>query len=189
MPPDPQSVASTILICVSIVGILGVGWALYTGPLGAIWVPASIRVIRKALALAGLRPGQVLVDLGSGDGRVLIVGARTYGARARGCEIDPLRRLLSAWLARLVLGDGARDVDVGASRISACRLDDADVVFVHLSRGATREISGSLGALPAGARVVSLNFPIAHWRPVLHDRQDRIFVYQVGVSTVPPRIA
>ena len=45
------------------------------------------------LEMAGVRPGEVVYDLGSGDGRVIIEAARSFGARAVGIEIDPIRYL------------------------------------------------------------------------------------------------
>ena len=57
---------------------------------GQPWVPASENRIHRALEMAELKPGEVLYDLGSGDGRVLIAAARDFGARAVGVELSPL---------------------------------------------------------------------------------------------------
>ena len=62
---------------------------------GAPWVPTSRRLVSKALAMAELKPGELVYDLGSGDGRIVITATRDFGARAVGIEIDPFRVLYS----------------------------------------------------------------------------------------------
>ena len=72
---------------------------------GIPWVPSNDIRIRLALELASLQPGETLVDLGCGDGRVLIAAARDFGAHAIGIEISALHclvarlRVRAAWLA------------------------------------------------------------------------------------------
>ncbi|MCC6064995.1 MAG: class I SAM-dependent methyltransferase, partial [Thermofilum sp.] len=54
------------------------------------FLPSPESVIVKALDMARLQPGELLVDLGCGDGRVLVVAAKRYGAYAVGVELNPL---------------------------------------------------------------------------------------------------
>ncbi|MES0341538.1 MAG: hypothetical protein ABUK08_04405 [Candidatus Humimicrobiaceae bacterium] len=63
----------------------------YTQKFGAPWVPTPYKIIKKMLKLAEVKPGDIVYDLGSGDGRVIIEAARSFGAKAVGIEIDPLR--------------------------------------------------------------------------------------------------
>ncbi len=58
-------------------------WAAFTG---APFLPTQKRVIRKALKLARLKPGEKLYDLGSGTGKVLIIAEKEFGAEAKGIE-------------------------------------------------------------------------------------------------------
>ncbi|HKI20596.1 MAG TPA: class I SAM-dependent methyltransferase, partial [Isosphaeraceae bacterium] len=53
------------------------------------FVPTSTDVVDAMLDLAGIKPGDVLVDLGSGDGRIVIAAAKRFGIHATGVEIDP----------------------------------------------------------------------------------------------------
>ena len=71
---------------------------------GALWVPTSVRMVHKMPKIAEVGPGDLVYDLGCGDGRVLITAARRYGARAVGFEIDPLRYL---WCQLLIRDPGA----------------------------------------------------------------------------------
>ena len=58
---------------------------------GAPWVPTSRALVHNMLTIAEVEPGDVVYDLGCGDGRVIITAARRFGAQAVGIEIDPLR--------------------------------------------------------------------------------------------------
>lgn len=58
---------------------------------GGAWSPTRTRVVRKMLTLAAVQPGDLVIDLGAGDGRFIIHAAKAFGARAVGVEIDPLR--------------------------------------------------------------------------------------------------
>lgn len=55
------------------------------------YVPTPKQIVRQMLQLAQLRRGEILFDLGAGDGRIMIEAARKFGARAVGIEIDPVR--------------------------------------------------------------------------------------------------
>jgi hypothetical protein len=62
----------------------------YTGPkIDVIWVPSDVVVVRKMLQMAGVGPADIVYDLGSGDGRIVIMAAREFGARGVGVDIDP----------------------------------------------------------------------------------------------------
>ena len=63
----------------------------YTMMFGAPWVPTPYRTIRRMLKLAKVKPGDMVYDLGCGDGRIIIEAARSFGAKAKGIEIDPSR--------------------------------------------------------------------------------------------------
>ena len=52
------------------------------------FVPTAIEVVDRMLELAGVKPGDVVYDLGSGDGRIIIRAAKKYGARGVGIEMD-----------------------------------------------------------------------------------------------------
>ena len=56
---------------------------------GAPWVPTPYKTVHMMLKMAGVSPGEVVYDLGSGDGRVIIEAVSSFGARAVGIEIDP----------------------------------------------------------------------------------------------------
>lgn len=128
------------------------------------WVPSSTRVVREGLQLAGLAPGETLYDLGCGDGRIVTVAARDFGARAVGVELSRalilvchLRRLRPANRgARFVRGD-----------LFATDVRDADVVYLYGVPGALRDrLLGMLDAqLRPGTRVMAYSYALGGRTP------------------------
>ncbi len=169
-----------ILIAV-LLGILAVAIVstMWTAARGAPWAPTPWAVVRKMLRMAGTQPGEVVFDLGSGDGRVLVVAARRFRARAIGIEIDPLRYL---WTQLFISVLGVRaQVRVIRGDLFAQDLCQADVVTVYLRQDTNRRLITKLrGELRPGARVVSYSFTFDGWTPIAVDERSQIFVYRAG---------
>ena len=120
------------------------------------------------LELADLRPGEVLFDLGAGDGRTVIMAAKTFGARAVGVELreDLAKKAMSA-----INENGVADrVTLVNGDMFKLDLSAADVVFLYLTTSANEKIKLKLEAqLKNGVRVVSHDYEIVGWRPVKVD--------------------
>ena len=82
-------------------------WFLVPALYGLPPVPTKPERIRKALQLAALKHDEMLYDLGAGDGRVLFMAAREFGAKAVGIEAGPIQCAL-IWLRTLAIGLGDR---------------------------------------------------------------------------------
>jgi SAM-dependent methyltransferase len=146
---------------------------------GAPWAPTSLATIDQMLCLASVRSGETVVDLGAGDGRIVIRAARRFGAQAIGVEIDPLRCLAAnAIIWALGLRKRAR---VAHGNIFGFDLRQADVVTLYLLQGTNQRIKVRLEEqLRPGARVVSHVFTLSGWTPVVIDEARRLFVYEMG---------
>jgi hypothetical protein len=126
------------------------------------WVPTPPALVEKMLDMARLAPQDLLVDLGSGDG-VLVIAAARRGARARGIEYDP----------RLVEFSKRRAVAEGVSgRTSFVRGDvfktsfsDATVVTTFLLPSMNLRLQSTFLALKPGTRIVANTFGIGQWTP------------------------
>ncbi len=128
------------------------------------YVPTPQAVVERMLELAQVKPGDTVVDLGSGDGRIMITAARKYGARGFGVELDP----------RLVRrsNDEARRVGV-ADRVKFLQQDlfktdfhEADVLTLYLLPDVNMALRPRiLGELKPGTRVVSHDYDMGGWRP------------------------
>lgn len=144
---------------------------LYRGPF---FVPTRRKDVSRIIALLGVQPGERIVDLGSGDGRLLIAIAQA-GAEAHGFEHNPFL--------------------VWRSRRNAKRLGLEDKIFVHQNNFWTVDVSRfdavTVYGIPyimqrlekklrtelkSGARVVSYSFPFPHWEPV--KKEKRVYLYR-----------
>jgi SAM-dependent methyltransferase len=119
-----------------------------------------------------------LYDLGSGDGRVLIIAAREFGAQAVGIEIGPVQRAFS-WLK--VLSNGMRDrVRIEAGNFYEADLHAADVVFVYATSREVRKLAAHLEKqMKPGSRLVSISADFPEWEPSAFDERELIFVYEM----------
>jgi SAM-dependent methyltransferase len=116
------------------------------------------------LQLAKVGPGDVVYDLGSGDGRILVIAAQRYGARGVGIEIDPRLVELSREVARE--SEVADKVTFIEGDLYAADISAATVVTLYLSDSINLDLEPKLRReLRPGTRVVSHRFPIGRWAP------------------------
>ena len=120
-------------------------------------------VVQRMLELAGTRPADLVVDLGSGDGRIVIAAAKQFGARGLGIELDGGLVQKSR--------DNARQAGV-AERVSfvqgdvlAADLSPATVVTVYLLPGLINRLQPRFLELRPGTRIVSHAFRMTGWAP------------------------
>jgi hypothetical protein len=129
----------------------------------SIWVPTPERMIRRMLQLADVTPKDVVIDLGSGDGRIPIYAAKHFGARAIGVELE-------ANLVALSVRDAAAQ---GVSHLARfvqqdlfeADLSQANVIALYISPPVMARLKPRLLALRAGTRVVSHQFTLEDWEP------------------------
>lgn len=116
------------------------------------------------LRLAELKPGEVLFDLGAGDGRTVIMAAKTFGARGVGVELrEDLAKKAMSTIQENQLGDRVTIVN---GDLFGVNLTSADVVFLYLTTSANEKIRPKLEQeLKKGVRVVSHDYEIIGWRP------------------------
>jgi predicted RNA methylase len=132
------------------------------------FVPSPVVVVQHMLKLADLRAGEVLFDLGAGDGRTVIMAAKAFGARAVGVE---LREDLAKKALSTIHSDGLADrVTIVNGDMFTVNLASADVVFLYLTTSANEKIKPKLETeLKKGVRVVSHDYEIVGWKPVQVD--------------------
>ena len=153
-------------------------WIIVPALYGVPWVPTRERRIRKALQLAELQPGETLYDLGAGDGRVLVMAAKEFGARAVGIEIGSVQCVLG-WL-RIWFSGSRHKARIRCGDFYKADVQAADVAFVYLTSTQTARLAKKLEQeLHPGARVVSIAADFPDWQPNLVDRELLIFVYQI----------
>jgi SAM-dependent methyltransferase len=152
---------------------------LVPGLLGAPWFPTKNNTVRKMLSMAEINPNDVVYDLGSGDGRIILMAAKEFHARSIGIEVNPLWVFWTRWrICRLNLED---HMDVVWKDFFREDLGDADVVTLYLSQLTNDSLQRKLEKeLKPGARVISNTFTFDGWRPINADNQAKIHVYEIG---------
>jgi 23S rRNA G2445 N2-methylase RlmL len=148
-----------------------------------IYVPTPYDVVDEMLRLAGVKKGDVLFDLGSGDGRIPIAAAKKFGIRATGIDIDPA-------LVRQA-EDNARNAGVGGlvqfrqEDLFKADFRDATVVTLYLQPHLNLKLRPRLWAeLKPGTRVVSHQFDMGDWPPEKKVERNGHSIY---VWTIAPR--
>ena len=129
----------------------------------SVWEPTPDSAVERMLALADLQPGETLLDLGSGDGRIVVEAARR-GARAVGYEIDDeLIAQSRRRIAEAGVGERARIED---RDLLTADFASADVVAIYLTPESFPPLIPLLeDQLQPGARVVAYKFPLPGWTP------------------------
>lgn len=138
------------------------------------FVPTPDAVVDRMLEVAKVGPNDVVYDLGSGDGRIVIAAAKK-GARAVGIDIDP-ERIREARANARRAGVGKR-VEFRQGDLFKADIQDATVVTLYLLSGVNQRLRPKLlSELKPGTRVVSHAFDMGDWKPASEE--------QVGSSTV-----
>jgi hypothetical protein len=172
---------------VLILVVYGLSLALFALTLLWILVPAFYGLpskptkpdrIRKALGLVNLKPDAVLYDLGAGDGRVLLIAAKEFGAKAVGLEVGPVQIAL-VWL-RILLGGLNDRVHVKWANYYRADLSRADVVFIYATLQELMKLAPHLEKqMKPGTRLVSISADFPEWEPSVFDEESLIFVYDM----------
>ena len=164
--------------CSLLLFVIGLLWILIPALYGLPPVPTNPERIRKALKLVNLQPNEILYDLGAGDGRILLIAARDFEAKAIGIEIGPLQCAL-IWL-RVVANGFGRQVQVRWENFYKADLKDADVVFVYATSKEVMKLAPHLETqMKTGSRLVSISADFPEWEPSAIDKQDLIFLYEM----------
>jgi len=129
------------------------------------FVASPLPVVRHMLKLVTLRPGETFYDLGSGDGRTVIMAAQEFGARAVGVE---LREDLAKKALATIHEFGIQDrVTIVQSDMFKINLSPANVVFLYLTTSANDKVKPKLEKeLKPGTRIVSHDYEVLGWRPI-----------------------
>ena len=145
-------------------GLLAAAPALAQQQPDVIFVPTPHEVVDDMLRLANVRKGDVLYDLGSGDGRIAIAAAKKYGIKAVGIDIDPQRIREATENARKA---GVTDlVQFRQEDLFKADFREATVVTLYLLPDLNVKLRPRLwGELKPGTRVVSHQFDMGNWKP------------------------
>jgi predicted RNA methylase len=144
------------------------------------------------LTLADVKPGELVYDLGAGDGRIICSAVKDFDAKAVGVELHESRyEAIAKRIERECLGNSAGVIQADFFNINLSR---ADVVTLYLLTAVNSMIKPKLEReLKVGARIVSHDFPIHGWVPLHVEKvRDRlrnahiVYLYQLPKSVKHP---
>jgi len=131
-----------------------------------VYIPTPEPVVDKMLEVAQIKEGDVVYDLGCGDGRIVIAAAKRYGVQAWGFDIDPVRVAEARANAKAA---GVEDlVTIEQKDIFTLDLSPASVVTLYLLPELNVQLIPQLEKLKPGSRIVSHDFDMAGVEPLEH---------------------
>jgi SAM-dependent methyltransferase len=144
------------------------------------YVPTSNGVAEAMLKLAHTTASDVVYDLGSGDGRIVIAAAKKFGARGVGVEIDAA--LIKQATKNAQKAGVAGRVTFLQQDLFKTDFSDATVVTLYLSNSINMRLRGILEKLEPGTRIVSHRFTFGDWKPDVEQRLEgtNIYLWTVG---------
>ena len=128
-----------------------------------IWVPTPDEVVERMLVMAQVAPKDYVIDLGSGDGKIAIMAARKFGARALGVEYNPDMVKLSQ--SRAQAAGVASKASFRQADIFATDFGQATVITMYLLPALNLKLRPQLLSMRPGTRIVSHSFNMEDWEP------------------------
>jgi cyclopropane fatty-acyl-phospholipid synthase-like methyltransferase len=154
------------------------------------YVPTPQQVVNEMLKVTKVTKDDVVYDLGSGDGRILITAAKTYGARGVGYDIDP-DRVREANENAVKAGVDKRVRFIQGDLFEA-DLKEATVVTLYLLQSLNMKLRPKLFAeLKPGTRIVSHDFDMGDWKPEqtlkveVNGREHTVYFWRLKPGAVP----
>jgi len=153
--------------------------------LRSVFVPTPQEIVEKMLELARVQAKDVVYDLGSGDGRIVITAAKTYGCRAIGYEFDP--QLVALSRSKAAEANVGSLVTIEQADLFTAQLENASVIALYLLPIQLEKLVPQFEKLPPGTRIVSHTFElpgfVADETLTVHSQEDgnehKLYLYNV----------
>ncbi|MBN2620222.1 SAM-dependent methyltransferase [candidate division WOR-3 bacterium] len=169
-----------LLVIIFLVVIIGwLIWKYWTLAVGAGYDPTPMHRVYKMLHLGQVSSSDIVYDLGSGDGRIVIAAARRHGARAVGIEIDPFRYLFATFA--VLFAGLRRKVTIKYGSMYGQDISQATVVTLFLYQPTNNKLKEKLQKeLSPGTRIVTYMWTFDGWYHTKHLLEDEIYLYIIG---------
>jgi len=149
----------TLAVFLALAGMQSPARAQETIPL----VPSPMPVVQRMLEVAEFKNGDVLYDMGSGDGRIVIQAAKKYGVRGVGVDLNP--ELVEKARANAIQ-EGVGDlVEFRAADGLTVDISEATVVTLYMFKWFNNQLRPKLQKLKPGSRIIAHDFDIDDWKP------------------------
>jgi SAM-dependent methyltransferase len=150
-----------------------------------IYVPTPHAVVKRMLEMAAVKKGEFHIDLGCGDGRIVVAAARDFGARGFGVDIDPQR--IKEANENAQKAKVTKMVEFKIANLFETDISKADTLSLYLLTSINLKLRPTiLDTMKTGARVVSQSFAMGDWVP---DQKDVVDHKDVYLWYVPAKVA
>lgn len=168
------------LVCLSAAGVAQAQDSIFENKKIVPFVPSPQAVVDRMIEIGGVKPGDLVYDLGSGDGRIVIAAAQT-GAQAIGFEIDG--DLIKESRANIQKAGVQARAEIRDQDLLTVDFSAATVVTMYLLPDVNLKLRPNLLAqLKPGSRVVSHAFDMGDWPP---DKQEQALGRNIYLWTIP----
>ncbi len=152
------------LVVISVAAAVGAQSPPTEKPLDVPYVPTKEPIVNRMLQMAKVKPGDVLYDLGCGDGRIVIAAAKRFGIRGVGIDIDPQRIAEAQENARKAgVADRVKFIE---GDLFDAEIKEATVMTLYLLPEVNLRLRPKLlSELKPGTRIVSHNYDMGDWKP------------------------
>ncbi len=169
-----------LLLILALLGLFIVLYLALSAAFGVPWVPTGSKLGRQMFKLADLKPGEIVLDFGCGDGSLLLTAAKDFGAYGIGYDIN----LPLCWLARLRIhvAGVAGMVQIYTRNFHKVDLPRANVVVTYLLPKAQEKLEKRLiECYPSGTRVVcrAFEFPNLKLEKVHRKYGEKFYLYRI----------
>jgi tRNA G37 N-methylase Trm5 len=152
------------------------------------FVPTPQNVVDAMLKLAAVKKGDILYDLGSGDGRLVVTAAKQYGVRGTGIDIDPKR--IEEANANAKQAGVTNLVQFKNQDLFEADFHDATVITLYLLPGINMKLRPKLWKeTKPGTRIVSHSFTMGEWQPEKKEDVDGRSIYLWTIPATPPKLS
>ncbi len=166
--------AAALVVCL-LPGAAGAQQAKLREP-DVIYVPTPQEVVDAMLKLAGVHSGDVVYDLGCGDGRMVVTAAKRYGVRGVGIDINPVR--VQEALENVKQNGVGNLVTIKNEDLFEANISEASVVTLYLLTSLNIKLRPKLWKeLKPGTRIVSHSFDMGDWKPEKTEQVDGRTIY------------
>jgi cyclopropane fatty-acyl-phospholipid synthase-like methyltransferase len=161
------------------------------------FVPSPMHVVHKMIEVAEIKKGDILYDMGSGDGRIVIEAAKKFGIKGVGIDLNP--ELVAKARENAVKEGVSHLVEFRAQDGLTVDISEATVVTLYMFKWFNNALRPKLQNLKPGSRVVAHDFDIDDWKPTRiehigpptdgtsdYAESRTLYIWKVGEATAMP---
>jgi len=169
-----EIIIDIFFLSLTVLMIVLLGYGVFSFYTGAPFVPTNKKRLATMMKMANLQPEETMLDLGSGDGRIVLAAAKT-GAHCIGIEINPVLHVFAKLKA---LCKRSKNVEFKRINLWKYDLSKVDVMFLYFIPNKMERLHKKiLKEMKPGTRIVSHGFKFSNWQYV--EKNGKIYLYIV----------